>query len=657
MKKSVKEKGDANNLSFGLEISRYKPISFIEYLQIVKNYPETTETSAERLYRIVSEGSLKRGEITEYPFFRKGKYSIKGLSDVINQTVLGIYAASQFYKRGQILLLSFIGPTGSGKSEIGKLLEEGLVNDLEKNSRYTFYFINKGKEISCPFNEDPINLISTSHSLIPSEIREYFSSLGGKDLCPSCSKIYNSLLIKKFGEFEERAKSKVKTMLPRDVIDEEHHYILYALNEIVKVVRLKPQIASISLTHKEFGNIFENAIKKANRGILHIEIDDTEIEDIPDTNYQLLLKLRDSKVQLIDGSIATPDLVVLLYANSDIIEKLGDTSPLVDALYPIFVRRNLSYSAESEIFLKSKLPFSHISPGSLEVLSKFVVGTRIDTRGLGRDEFEKYLEIYEKYDTGLPLNDEERKIVRERLPFGKPTKDGWNIGKSSRKLIKELFNTIDNPNACLTLERIINYLDSSYLGTNLESEYDYTEGYELALDVALEAADNIAFGRLMIGYMANVYEIEGGVNRIENLFSYYKKLLEMKNVEFKTEVDVIGIGKVPIESELENVARKLNVYKNGTSEFDKAIETYKIQHWRFPTFLELVTEKPYVINVSEEMKKFLPWEIISRGEDLNKEDKERYDKLRNILKEHLGHCDECADSIIYIASIRMEDEK
>ena len=63
-----------------------------------------------------------------------------------------------------------------------------------------------------------------------------------------------------------------------------------------------------------------------------------------------------------------------------------------------------------------------------------------------------------------------------------------------------------------------------------------------------------------------------------------------------------------------------------------------------------MTFRPDIINLDDNMKKYLPWERITDRGEINKEDKEKYEKLKNVLKDSLGHCDECADSIIFVGA-------
>lgn len=249
--------------------SPFSGISFSDYLSLVEEDSSVAEKSAQRIYRIISADCKKSGELMEYLFFKKGKYKIEGLFEVLDRFVKGIYIVSKSYERGLLPLILLIGPTGSGKTEIGKILDKGLAADLEKNPRFTFYFIDGEKEICCPFNEDPLNLITTSHSLIPEELRERYLKCGGNNLCPACSKVYKRLVRKGAKNLEEKCqRGKEKTHADLKVSGDGNE-IINVLDDIVRVTRLEPQIASVELAHKDFSNIFEEVLKRANRGILN----------------------------------------------------------------------------------------------------------------------------------------------------------------------------------------------------------------------------------------------------------------------------------------------------------------------------------------------------------------------------------------------------
>jgi len=627
---------DIKRLYEDVRKSPFREISFSEYLELVKQDSSIVETSPERLYRIASNGNLD--------IFRRGKHRIEGITEVLERLVSGLYVASKSYDAGQIPLLLLIGPTGSGKSEIGKLLENALIEDLAKNPRFTYYLTNGKKKIYCPFKEDPIKLITDPRLFFPPEIKENYMKYKRGYLCSTC---FNTLI--KFLRSDELAnKNTEHSRLGSEDMEEKE--ILDLLNKKVKVVRLFPQIASIELTHHDFSNLFESIIKNANRGILNIIIDDKTISQIPNTNYQILTRLRDARVSLKDGTEFTPDLVALLYTNA----KLEDvtTSPLRDSVYPIFVRRNLSYTAEENIIRKNNLPFEHISPNALSLLARFAVGSRIDVGSIGgiSDEdkiknLETYLEIYEKYERGGPLSEEEFNKIKGRISGVAQSKDGWDKGISSRGFAFDLFN-IEAHGGCLTLEDVEMYLEKK----REDKELKYSA------EASLGRLKNISFRDVVMAYMINISGVEKGVASLEDLFSYYISLYKAKVLDGKTTVNIPGEGQVPIDIEMDRIAKKLSLYKDGREELDRAIDQYFIERKKPPTLSELLLINPHIIYLNPQLLSFVPWKEIKRGVDLNPKDRERVEKLINILKKDLGYCDKCALSVIRIFAKGMVRE-
>ncbi len=592
----------------------FSGISFSDYLALVEEDRSVAEKSAQRIYRIISANCKKSGELREYPFFKEGKYRIEGLFEVMDRFAKGVYIVSKSSERGLLPLILLIGPTGSGKTEIGKLLDKGLTEDMEKNPRFTFYFVDGEKEIYCPFNEDPLNLITTSHSLIPEELRERYSKYGGSNLCPACSKIYKRL-----------ARKTAKKL--------EGNEIINILDDMVRVIRLEPQIASVELVHKDFSDIFEEVLKKANRGILNIEVDDKAISTTPDTNYQLLLRLRDLKVSLRDGSIFSPDIVVLMYANTEMNE-INKAAPLKDAIYPVFIRRNLSYTAEENILKKGELPFRHISPEALAVLAKFAVASRIDAGSAS--DLKKYLDAYEKYEYSKRLSEEEIELINKRIPETSESRDGWKKGISSRTLLFDLFN-MAKPDECLTLEHIEKYLEKK------------KEDSKAAAEVPIETLRSTALRDVILAYTVNSLGFDSTVNDAEKLFSYYIGLFKSKKFEAKSKIQVVGVGEVSIQEEMERVARKLNIYKDGKL-LDNAIDKYFVENKEPPTFSQLLALRPDIIAIDDEMLNFIPWRELKQSGELNPKDAERLSKITAILKKELGYCDACAESVVRMTS-------
>lgn len=613
--------------------------SMSKYLKDIDSDRSVTETSPERLYRIIEScGKKEIGEfkLIDYNFFRRNPHEIRGLRDSLEQLVRGVHTASVFSKENRIPLIFLAGPTGSGKSEIQKSLEDGLKEDWEKNIRYTFVFKDNDKEIPCPHNEDPIHLLTSS--VVPSKIRKNYEKYGSGDLCPSCRSTYEKLLRKKYEE--------AKNSPDLDALKGYDNFI-NILDEIVTVVPFRPKTTVIPMSHQDFPKIFENAVKRCNRGILHIEVDDKEISKVPDINYQLLLKLRDKMVPLEDGSVLFPDLVVFLYADGTILDDIRrNSNPLEDSIYPVLIRRNLSYTEEEEIYRHQSLPFNHFSPHSLKILAKYAVGTRISTSHKdGKTVLKKRLEIYDRYETGKHLTKEELETVKERLMEGDLPKDGWDSGMSSRQMLSRLLKVSISPHCCLTLENVYGFLKN--------------QEHSDSKDFASELLERVSFADIMLAYTSDTMDKNGNIEKVEEVFSDYIDLLKQQKLEKKTKVEIPGKGEIPIDDILDDMTKKLNVYTGDDSKrekIDKAIDGYFDENGKKPTFVELVAYDPEVIVKSESIQNFIPWKEYQMGHDLSPHDKKRVDRLLDRLKE-LGYCEACGEAVVRIGAKKLVEEK
>src|SRR5690625_4931857 len=133
--------------------------TFAEYLEIVKERPEVTQTAHSRIYNMIkASGFTEKDGQKMYHFFGE---EIFGLEDAIEKLVEEYFhpAAKRLDVRKRILLL--MGPVSGGKSTIVTMLKRGL-EQYSRTDEGAVYAI-KG----CPMYEDPLHLI-------PPHLREEF---------------------------------------------------------------------------------------------------------------------------------------------------------------------------------------------------------------------------------------------------------------------------------------------------------------------------------------------------------------------------------------------------------------------------------------------------------------------------------------------------
>src|SRR3984893_991224 len=150
--------------------------TFDEYLDIVRDHPETTRSAYQRIYEmILSHGTEdvyeNKEKITRYKFFtefaaRHGD-AIYGLDRPLMHLVNSFMSAAKGYGTERRVLLLH-GPVGSSKSTIARLLKKGLEQYSRTDEGMVFSYTWKGENNSwhkCPMHEEPLHLVP--HELRP----------------------------------------------------------------------------------------------------------------------------------------------------------------------------------------------------------------------------------------------------------------------------------------------------------------------------------------------------------------------------------------------------------------------------------------------------------------------------------------------------------
>lgn len=655
---STKVKENTRELGFRSLLRTYSPMTLSDYLERVKETSEHSklveegqindgsapkeveqvinscsdnissnlhESSPERLYRILSANrQMNGGAVADYPFFRNGDHSVKGLSDVLDSLANRVYQASLLYQKDQIPLILLVGPTGSGKTQIGRRLDDGFIEDLGVTPKYTFQFIENGPARKrCPIQEEPLHLVTSKKALVPSVVRKQYSAFLLGELCPSCSDSFASVLI-------DTAKRNGEN---GDLETSEEPNFSATLDGIVEVVRVLPKTSVVELADKKFHEKFVDVVRNSNRGILHITIDDRDLNSVPDNNYQLLLNLADKRVPLADGSFITPDLTVLLYGNENILKDIIARPAFKDRILPVFVRRNLSFSEEEKIYSEANIPYGHFSPSLLSLVSKFAVGTRINLEDDA--DLEYLIDLYERFDTNKSLKDDELKMIKQRLrinSFDAPI-DGWSEGFSARRMISDLHalrRTSKVP--CFTLDILIKYLD-------LPDKGDYEQPVGLVMD----QIEEIVRRDITLSYLSVIYENEGGINYVEGLFSRYLTLIRDKELNNKSIVNVPGKGKISIDEEINYTLDKMHITEK--SEFKEAVDELYNNSNATPSFMDLMADYPYLIGGSDNLSEYIEWDSYAKGAGLVPQSEARVKELLGALKQR-GYCEHCGESAL-----------
>jgi len=619
----------------------YIPLKFSDYLHQShpsknnnkNNFDKIIETSPEALLNAVtgiqSDDSTK---LKDYSFFRNGSHKINGLLEVLNNLVNSLYQAKTLTEQNKIPLVTLIGPTGSGKTTLGDSLEKGLVNYLQSKPAYYLVIKDGDKRFPCPYFEEPINVLATNNIVIPNSLRREYIIKDSAELCPHCSSLLNELFTKK--------------------VTGENNYTgwMQVFDDLLEARRLTPRSASLELTDKDFKKKFPLVVRNANRGLLHISIDDTNIREIPQINYQLLLKLADKQVVLNDGRVFKPDLTVLLYSNESILMDLAVPDnitmkdfesprymPLLDRMLPVFVRRNLSYTCEEDIYKRANLPFDHFWPHSLSSIARFSVSTRIGNEEEDTEtDLARLLELYDKFEKMQVIQSDDLKFIKQRLnlEFDEPPVDGWSSGLSTRKANSELiYLSKNNKRTCLTPLIVDEFL------TMHEDEFEDN------INLIKKHNNNKMLIDLTVGYLSMLNEKKGGLKYLENEFSEFYSLYEkklMKNIEF---IETIK-GREKIDDVLQEIAtKKLNLGVGAPENLANIIFDFRDKTGKPMQFIDLVEKNSELIKDFKSFDTFIDWNNYKRTRKPSGDDELKFKRLLNSLKD-LKYCDNCSKASI-----------
>src|SRR5699024_7157070 len=186
--------------------------TFAEYLKIVKERPEVTQTAHSRIYNMIkASGFTEKDGQKMYHFFGE---EIFGLEDALEKLVEEYFhpAAKRLDVKKRILLLMV--PVSGGKSSIVTLLKRGL-EAYSRTDEGAVYAIKDG-----PMHEDPLHLIAKSlredfHKEFGIQIEGSLSPLNAMRLKETYNNKIEDVLVERIF-FSEEERIGIGTFSPSD---------------------------------------------------------------------------------------------------------------------------------------------------------------------------------------------------------------------------------------------------------------------------------------------------------------------------------------------------------------------------------------------------------------------------------------------------------
>ncbi|TCP67359.1 PrkA family serine protein kinase [Baia soyae] len=366
--------------------------TFTEYLEIVKQNPQVTQTAHSRVYDMIRRAGIETDANgnKKYLFFSG---EIFGLDYAIERLVEEYFhsAARRLDVRKRILLL--MGPVSGGKSTLVAMIKKGL-EEYSRTDEGAIYAI-KG----CPMHEEPLNLI-------PKEVRsEFEKELGIRiegNVCPSCrqrlrdeynGRIEDMVVERVFLSEDERVG--IGTFSPSDPKSQD-------------IADLTGSIDFATIT--EYGSEsdprayrFDGELNKANRGLMEFQ---EMLKCDEKFLWNLLSLTQEGNFKAGRFALISADELIIAHTNETeyrnfIANKRNEA--LHSRIIVMPIPYNLQVSEEEKIYEKlikqSDLSHIHIAPHSLRTAAVFSILTRLkDSKRQGMDLIQK-MRLYD----GEPL--------------------------------------------------------------------------------------------------------------------------------------------------------------------------------------------------------------------------------------------------------------
>ncbi|SFX57386.1 putative serine protein kinase, PrkA [Thermoactinomyces sp. DSM 45891] len=357
--------------------------TFTEYLEIVKQNPQVTQTAHSRVYDMIRRAGVETDSNgnKKYLFFSQ---EIFGLDYAIERLVEEYFhsAARRLDVRKRILLL--MGPVSGGKSTLVAMIKKGL-EEYSRTDEGAIYAI-KG----CPMHEEPLNLI-------PKEVRsEFEKELGIRiegNVCPSCrqrlrdeynGRIEDMVVERVFLSEDERVG--IGTFSPSDPKSQD-------------IADLTGSIDFATIT--EYGSEsdprayrFDGELNKANRGLMEFQ---EMLKCDEKFLWNLLSLTQEGNFKAGRFALISADELIIAHTNETeyrnfIANKRNEA--LHSRIIVMPIPYNLQVSEEEKIYEKlikqSDLSHIHIAPHSLRTAAVFSILTRLkDSKRQGMDLIQK----------------------------------------------------------------------------------------------------------------------------------------------------------------------------------------------------------------------------------------------------------------------------
>lgn len=613
--------------------------SFLEYLDIVKKYPEIVQLAHKRIYNmIINKGveELKTDEnprvrkiygneiIRRYGFFKGDFYGI----DKVIMKLVNYFKSSSMKGEEARQVLYLVGPVGAGKSSIVESIKSAI-EDCEP------VYALKG----CPMHEEPLHLI-------PKHLRSKFEEMLGVqiegDLCPVCkyklmhelNGVYEDFPVERVG-FSIRSRKGVGVVPPVDPNNQDTSILTGSID-----------ISKMDLYSEDDPRIFSlnGAFNVGNRGLVEfIEVFKNDVEYL----HTIITATQEKSVPSPGkGSMIYFDGVIIAHSNEAEWNKFKSdhtNEAILDRIVKIEVPYCLELDEEVKIYEKilNKSNFkAHIAPHTIEVAAMFAILSRI-TPSAKVDSMTK-LKIY---------NGEEivEKGTTKKIDIGELREEAGQYegmkGISTRFIIKAIDNALaESEYNCINPLSVMENIIKSVKDMDIASD-DKKRYLGFIQDTIRKEYNKILEREITKAFIHSFRE------QAESLFNNY-----IDNAEAyvnKTKIKDISTGEElnPDEDFMRSIEEQIGVYAASAKGFRSDVTSYMFYIIRKGGKLDYTSYEPLKEAIEKKLTESVKdlSRIITKSKVRDKEQAEKYNSMVDEMNRN-GYCIHCCDIILKYAA-------
>jgi serine protein kinase len=646
--------------------------SFDEYLDIVRDHPEVTRFSYQRLYdMILSHGTEdvyeNKEKVTRYKFFTEFAAlhgdAIYGLDRPLMHLVNAFMSAAKGYGTERRVLLLH-GPVGSSKSTIARLLKKGLEQYSRTDQGMLFSFSWKsdspgGPWLKCPMHEEPLHLVP--HELRAALLARLNDSLRSDqdeiviqgEMCPFCRQMYNERLARHDGDWHrmldeikvyrlilsEQDRIGVGTFQPKDEKNQDSTELTGDINY--------RKIAEFGTDSDPRAFNFDGELNIANRGLVEfIEVLKLDVAFL----YDLLGASQEHKIKPKKFAQTDIDEVILGHTNepeyrrlqnNEFMEALRDRTVKIDVPYVTRLKDEIRIYEKD--FNPERVKGKHIAPHTIEIAAMWAVLTRLVQPKHANLTLLQKLKLYNGKTLPGFTEDNVVELKREAMNEGMH-------GISPRYIQDKISNAlVAHPEEnCVNPFMVLHELELGLRHHSLITSQEQLQHNRELIAVVKEEHEDIVKNEVQRAIAAD----EDALTRLcSNYIDHVKAYTQREKVRNR----YTGNYEEPDERLMRSVEEKIDIPEGRKDDFRREIMNYigalAIDGKRFDYKTNERLQKALELKLFEDQKDTIKLtSLVSSVVD--KATQEKIDVVKSRLIRNYGYCDVCATDVLsFVASI------